>query len=362
MFMDDNAHLIEWLAYHYHALPLRRLILAVDPRSETSPTEILNRWEGKIEVTQWTDVDFMPPHLLDAHTLLLPFQHKELTNLFDNRQEQFYARCMARLKYEGRSWTALVDTDEYISPNSHAHDYSEILRPPQPPQTTSWFWTTTHYSSPRTVWDVLQRAHRMAHNVTTSTPFGQKFNASNPCLPMARLAFGVQESTKEDLFYARQDQLPSGKKTSLIPWGFEPLDFQTMRWRWIAGRGKKSINKISKALIDVSRVESSLFLPKEEVMVHLPIKRYCKGKDALYVLNTHSLLVVHHYSGTWEQWSHRNDTRGRRTFAAYQQMQYNHSTEDSLRPWLNEFVREMGWWTALRLLKGVGKVPPRTTI
>lgn len=29
--MDDNHRLVEWLAYHYWALPLRRLVIAVDP-------------------------------------------------------------------------------------------------------------------------------------------------------------------------------------------------------------------------------------------------------------------------------------------------------------------------------------------
>ena len=31
LIMDDNHYLIEWLAYHYHVLPLRRLIVATDP-------------------------------------------------------------------------------------------------------------------------------------------------------------------------------------------------------------------------------------------------------------------------------------------------------------------------------------------
>ena len=65
--MDDNAHLIEWLAYHYTLLPLRRLILGVDPRSKTRPTEILQRWRGRIDITEWSDIDFMAPTLMDAH-------------------------------------------------------------------------------------------------------------------------------------------------------------------------------------------------------------------------------------------------------------------------------------------------------
>lgn len=44
--MDDNHRLIEWLAYHYHTLPLRYLVIAVDPRSQTQPDKILQRWNA----------------------------------------------------------------------------------------------------------------------------------------------------------------------------------------------------------------------------------------------------------------------------------------------------------------------------
>ena len=37
---DDNDLLNEWLAYHYHVLNLRYLVVAVDPSSATSPTPI----------------------------------------------------------------------------------------------------------------------------------------------------------------------------------------------------------------------------------------------------------------------------------------------------------------------------------
>jgi hypothetical protein len=53
--MDDNHFLIEWLAYHYHVLPLRDLIVAVDPRAKTSPQEVFDRWKGLINITVWND-------------------------------------------------------------------------------------------------------------------------------------------------------------------------------------------------------------------------------------------------------------------------------------------------------------------
>jgi hypothetical protein len=151
-----------------------------------------------------------------------------------------------------------------------------------------------------------------------------------------------------------------------------------MRWRYHSGRGAKKTNKISKSLLDVSQIESSLFIPHEQVMVHLPSKKYCHTggtpshvagsgerpgsrtvgglEQHLWVLNAHSPIVVHHYSGTWEQWSHRKDTRGKRTWENYQKMAYDASTDDHIRPWLQEFVDQVGWLTARDLLSGVGQI------
>lgn len=367
MFMDDNAQLIEWLAYHYQTLPLRRLIIAVDPRSQTSPSKIIQRWKkkSKMDITEWTDIDFMPPTAMDAHLNVPPLNQDALTALFRRRQEEFYARCMARLKYEGQTWTALIDTDEYILLNQHYREFSDVV---------SKMATTTRFPSPTfrmpnllTILKTLQQYAQDKQDVeqqllqqepiskvvldnrtesSIQSPLSLPLSStllSSPCIPMARLSFGVKESEMNQI------------QNKDVPWGFTASDFQTLRWRWHAGRTKKSINKISKALVDVSRIDSSLFVPTEQVMVHLPIKEYCPS-DNLWILNTHSLFVVHHYGGTWEQWSHRQDTRGKRTRQAYDKMKYDKQTDDAIRPWLREFVNTVGWWTAIGLLRDVGKV------
>jgi hypothetical protein len=330
MLMDDNAHLIEWLAYHYHALPLRRLIVAVDPSSQTSPSEILARWHGKMDITEWSDVDFMPPTHMDAHTKLQPHEHVEMTKLFRQRQEEFYARCMARLKYEHKTWVALVDTDEYILPNRNSHRYRTIIVQNAPPAS-------------QTVLQVMRKAQ------AEHEQFAKQIEDS-PCLPMARVAFGVKESEP-------QEQISTTSSIDVVvPYGFDASNFQTLRWRWHAGRSQKKINKISKSILDVSRVDSSLFVPTQQVMVHLPIKDYCRGEDHLWALNANSLFVVHHYGGTWEQWSHRKDPRGKRTREAYDKMKYDKQTDDNIRPWLADFVNQVGYWTARDLLRGVGQI------
>lgn len=339
MIMDDNAHLIEWLAYHYLKLPLRRLIVAVDPRSQTTPTEIFKRWEGLMDITEWHEVDFMPPTLMDRHLTIDASDNDALTTLFRQRQEEFYTRCMARLKYEGRTWTAFVDTDEYILINQNAMEGYRIV--PFQEQSTPQALHMT----------LLEGIHKLAAAAdaegTATSSISQEYRTS-PCLAMARIAFGVKESLPQEV-------------QRNVPFGFgDGKDFQTLRWRWHAGRGSKKVNKISKSILDVSRIDSSLFVPHEQVMVHLPSKTYCHGGSSreqhLWVLNAHSPIVTHHYAATWEQWSHRKDTRGKRTFKRYQEMALNVTTDDRIRPWLQQFVDEVGWWSARRLLRGVGKL------
>ena len=55
---DDNQLLSEWISYHYHTLKLRYLVIAVDPDSQTSPHNILQRWQKTdLEVLEWSDAE-----------------------------------------------------------------------------------------------------------------------------------------------------------------------------------------------------------------------------------------------------------------------------------------------------------------
>ena len=60
---DENPRLPEWIAYHYHILPLRSLTIAIDPASRTLPLDIIKRWAGELPnllVKIWEDRDFLP--------------------------------------------------------------------------------------------------------------------------------------------------------------------------------------------------------------------------------------------------------------------------------------------------------------
>eukprot|EP00977_Amphora_coffeiformis_P012177 scaffold2997_cov182-Amphora_coffeaeformis.AAC.7 len=105
---DDNHWLIEWLAYHYTTLPLTHLILAVDPKSKTSPQEILTRWKSRIKIKlwrNWTNID-VPSDAVEATD----------TERFRNRQKLTYTKCLKKMKAQGVDWVLLTDTDEFIRP------------------------------------------------------------------------------------------------------------------------------------------------------------------------------------------------------------------------------------------------------
>jgi hypothetical protein len=144
---DGNVILPEWLAYHYTRLPLRRLIVAVDPLSETDPKDILSQFETiGMNITTWyndsdyTGLDeesfsrYWKRHLSNKKRgvnprsgCLMPFavDIPFLDYKYRNRQCSFYSSCLRTLKEESRrSWTILIDDDEYLNFN-HYDDKEE---------------------------------------------------------------------------------------------------------------------------------------------------------------------------------------------------------------------------------------------
>lgn len=63
---DKNARLPEWLAYHYHTLPLRSLIVAADPIGQTSSKPVIDAFSsalGDSDITFWASEEhYMPPY------------------------------------------------------------------------------------------------------------------------------------------------------------------------------------------------------------------------------------------------------------------------------------------------------------
>jgi hypothetical protein len=150
---DDNHILNEWIAYHYHVLNLRHIVIALDPSSTTSPEALLTKWSSLFGMTFeiWREEDYMPDyflkgnyHLLDSYVKHFKFPSEiydtdqsqdEVTKINNHRFRQvtFVSHCLRSVKEKlqedakQKHWVVHVDTDEYIVINPLAR--SNLERP-----------------------------------------------------------------------------------------------------------------------------------------------------------------------------------------------------------------------------------------
>jgi hypothetical protein len=326
--MDDNHYLIEWLAYHYQSLPLTRLIIASDPRSRTSPTKILDRYRqrGLMDISEWYNDEFMPmDDILERDKRIYAGKNitKTLVHWHRHRQQYFNLACMRTLKAENRTWTLLLDTDEYLVRNRHADDHHQI-----------------RHGHNRTVYEMLNMER--TRNISSMM--------RSPCVSFPRLRFGVQEGDDSEI------QLHT-------PEGYNSSDFNSLRWRKRANSKAGKLNRLGKAAMDVSRVDLSMLAPSpREGNPHIPVKKLCEKN--VYIESPNAPFIVHHYVGTYEQFSFREDVRdwarSQETYETYRDdNRYSEVVDDSTCSWLNDFVASQGDDLASDLLAGAGFVPPK---
>lgn len=163
---DDLPILPEWIAYHYHSVNLRHLVVAVDPVSKTDPKPIFDEFrkylgtdkKGKdgLIIEQWSEEDFMPQYFVDGdygkapnfvggegnpdaetweewYTRKKNFGKRKkrdqtMVNNHRYRQTRFLARCSEHLRdtYSGGStnnnnttpvFMSTLDSDEFMAVN-----------------------------------------------------------------------------------------------------------------------------------------------------------------------------------------------------------------------------------------------------
>ena len=311
LIMDDNHFLIEWLAYHFYYLPLRRLIVAVDPKSKTSPKSILDRYQsrGLINITIWNDDDFFPFDELQK------LETNQL-QVYLARQQYFILQCTKQLKQEQWTWTTHIDTDEFVLPNRDAHPAYHVV------------------DTNRTVYSILTQSPQKEYWENRTVP--------SSCHPMIRLDMGIKVSSDEEA----NQRVPNGL--------FNGSHFLTFRFRWPQYTGKGSMLPPGKAFLDLSRVPST-DLRMGNTNPHRIIKNHCK----LFIDSRHSPFLVYHYAGTFEQFSYRVDGRNSRSRDEYNLRYFDeHSSraDDGATFWLGRFVEEMGIELASLLLDGVGEL------
>ena len=290
---DANVLLPEWLAYHYTRLPLRRLIVAVDPLSFTDPKQILSQFETiGMKITTWyNDTEYTGlddgkfkwywerhvnkkfrygnpprgctmPYGLDIP--LLHYKHK-------NRQCAFYSSCLRTLKEEGtRSWTILIDTDEYLAFNHYDDKEDE----------------PGHCRGNTTCIQDFDQSIKRGTNIRTKlgqfktvAEYIRRQNdymfmeAEKPCVVLPRFLYPSLEFG-DDL------QLPTGFNTS---------DFHTLRFRHRGGFNLQ----LGKDIIDVSRMN------KFKISQPHRINEECTGSNGWAHTSDKSFRINHYGTACW---------------------------------------------------------------
>ncbi|MEM1008636.1 MAG: hypothetical protein AAGJ35_06485 [Myxococcota bacterium] len=127
---DNNVLLPEWIAYHYEMMPLRRIIVGLDPTSKTSPQRVLDEFQRVlgIESTIWEYDDYYWPSNHDwdqyynythLHNKTGVYKYPPQDRIWHHRYRQkvLITRCLQTLHTEGWGWTMVLDPDEYIAFN-----------------------------------------------------------------------------------------------------------------------------------------------------------------------------------------------------------------------------------------------------
>ena len=303
--MDENFRLYEWLAYHYHVLPLRYVVIAVDPGSVLSPEPVLDLFRNELNMTiiTWTDSDFVDWEPLPPNT-----SSEESYQRYVMRQRRFLGKCMEHLYQEGLSWTALWDVDEYIIFNGYNRSVANMTTP-------------TDLAKPGSILEYIQNADE------------------KPCYPMMKLEVG----TKED---------PSVSNKNFSITNLDPQRFDTLRYQHKNRFGDKRVgNLIGKVFLNVRNLE----FPHRVISIHRPATKICPPPQGGFVEGGPILLL--HYVGSWESFSFRsNDVRkgSEREEFWRKRTKLSFIHEPITATWLEGFIQNVGNQRASRLLRHAG--------
>jgi len=322
--MDENFRLQEWIAFAYFTLRLRYIVVTVDPRSKQLPTKVLDLFRSELNMTilEWND-----SHLFTNRTKPLPetAPRNMVRKRHRVRQAGFYKACMKHLYERGKTWTVLYDADEFLIFNKYNHSYENgaFMSPP------------SISSRPGAVLDFIHQA--------------QASNSKNPflntiCYPIPRMLHGGKEISEKEL----KATVPEG---SIV----EPLQLDTLRWRYHSIASKAKANGLAKVIIDVSRLKP--YFPLVVNSPHRPVHSVCEWPPA-YRFIKDSPFRINHYLGSWEAYSYREDSRkGAERSRETWELQSNTSNtkrSDDASTWLKGFYKEVGVKKANTVLEGAG--------
>lgn len=338
---DGNQILPEWLAYHYTVLPLRRLIVAVDPFSLTSPEPVLEKFRDiGMNITLWTDKDYFPKDI--KYWQVPPGPERNLHALIQ-REQTFYGQCLKKFRDENNSskanhtWVGLISSDEFIIFNYFTADEGEPHRCESRNETSTHECYNTFLRHLEE--GIVPRARLPSLGKETVAHFISKEVGKDPlwrfpCVVLPRVNFGPLQNALQDLHQ------PS------VPTGFQNQSFQTLHF---FNHGPKKNQWPGKSIVDISR-----FNQTKIDNVHIASYSMCNnGWGAGWGVQHYadSPLRVHHYIDAFERYMARAGDYGRDE--AHFKKKIKGITPDrkdySMVGWLHAFVNIFGKNRALEL-------------
>ena len=252
----------EWIAYHYYFIKLRHLVICVDPYSTTSPNDIniVDKWKPSgLKIDLW---EFKQPK---EETNLTS---TELVNLHRVRQRTCYKRCLRHLKKHKRTWTILIDADEYMTFNSVTNDddkaiYAQINE--------SHYNSTYKYVGPK-----INPKHEHSKSLKDRTKYRRDMLTAKRVLVPQGISSGktisnfiYDETEKQNsipwkdsscivlprLQFSDEEEINTKIIQNGIPLGFQASNFSTLKLFTHAKKGDYEQNRAGKCIVDVTKLK-----------------------------------------------------------------------------------------------------------
>mmetsp|Transcript_16909 Transcript_16909/g.39053 ORF Transcript_16909/g.39053 Transcript_16909/m.39053 type:complete len:491 (-) Transcript_16909:458-1930(-) len=399
---DDLPILPEWIAYHYHAVNLRHLVVGVDPISATDPKPIFddfrkylgNDANGKdgLIIEQWSEADFMPKYFVDGEHGKAPNfvggkgnpdtetweewytrekhfgprkrRDQTLINSHRYRQTRFLARCSEHLRdtYTDSGtpttvWMSTLDSDEFMAANPWI-----MADRPVVPKSVLRFERGAVLR-----WIVDYEKQKEKQPTKRKPPIDDE--TADICVQVPRLLFGAVELSPATAKPAKlADDLAHGIVTNprthsdlrLLPRRSNKME--TLRWKFHAAPDDER-NFQQKVILDLHRVPKDDELWGDHVhTVHRPSRTLCAPETdnnlngTLLVpsddSNTASPVVAFHYIGSEERYFSRPDDFRRNPKKYRERSNITHARDETgwIDQWLEQFVKDVGIATASKLL------------
>ena len=328
MVKDDNQILPEWLAYHYTVMPLRHLIIGVDPMSYTQVERVVEKFQSigmKIMLLtgneywqdgRWFSIklkNFDPKNHTTAHA----------HNIATHRQGKFFDRCFRILGRQGFSHTMILDTDEFFTYNQEWKIEPEGTGNPE--------------LTSKVPKHVGRQNETLAHWIDSGIdPLFSKIHTDEHegCMVIPRVLVSPEES-------------PPGKTEMYLEDGFNASYYQTVLYQ-SRGVHKFQGMQFGKALLNMKQYK---YNPCANP--HLPFNAcFSYGSQrAKPNLPWEYSIIVHHIIGSYELFTSLNPFRVRHDFDVRKDLILEHgSVEDvSKAGWVREFIKLVGKEKALEL-------------